>query len=158
MSEEHLNKFLYLFWERERERERAGEVQRERERKNPKQTPSCQHGAQLGAQTHEAVRSWPEPKPRVGRLTNWAAQASLKRIFNDIGIGMWEVLDFITSLPCTLGSRSSCVLGLMARSLTVRYYYPDCSLLGRIQFLSPHSPATFSLREALRTPRSRCQN
>ena len=55
MSEEHLNKFIYF--ERERERERAGEVQREREKKNPKQTLSCQHGAQLGAQTHEAVRS-----------------------------------------------------------------------------------------------------
>ena len=24
------------------------------------------------------VRSWPEPKPRVGRLTNWATQAPLK--------------------------------------------------------------------------------
>ena len=60
-------KFLMLiyFWERERDRERVGEGQRERERdriRSRLQAPSCQHRAPWRAQTHESVRSWPEPK------------------------------------------------------------------------------------------------
>ena len=71
--------YLFIYFERERGRERAWveEGQRERERENPKQAPHCQRRAWCGAPTHEAVRSWLEPKPRVGCLSDWATQASL---------------------------------------------------------------------------------
>ena len=61
---------MYLFWERQRETGREEQEQRERDRegKNPKQAPHCQHRAQT-------VRWWPEPRSRVGSLTNWATQA-----------------------------------------------------------------------------------
>ena len=58
-----------------------GKGGRERERENPKQAPYCQHRAWCGAWTHEATRSWPEPKPKVGCLTDWATQATLAHIY-----------------------------------------------------------------------------
>ena len=67
--------FIYLFL-RQRDRECAGEGQRERETQNMKRAP----GSGLLAQSPMrgsypwTVRSWPEPKPRVGRWTNWATQ------------------------------------------------------------------------------------
>ena len=66
---------MYLFWERERERSSGGGAERERERER-----NSQAGSALSAQslTHglnsQTVRSWPEPKARVRRLTNWATQ------------------------------------------------------------------------------------
>ena len=68
---------VYLFLrERERARvsEQAGEGQRERETES-------QAGCVLSAQSltqglnPETMRSWPEPKPRTGCLTNWATWA-----------------------------------------------------------------------------------
>ena len=50
---------------------------RERGRQDPKQSPRCQLRTWCRAQTHEPVRSWPEPKPRGGCLTDWATQALL---------------------------------------------------------------------------------
>ena len=66
--------FIYLFWERERESVHEQGRGRERERENPKQAVHCQRRARQGAGT---VRSWPEPKSRVGCLTDWPTQAPL---------------------------------------------------------------------------------
>ena len=63
---------LFIYFERE-----GGHKQgrrREKQRQNPKQTACRQHRAQRGAQTHETARSWPEPKGRVGRLTDYTTQ------------------------------------------------------------------------------------
>ena len=67
--------FIYLFL-RKTETAWMGEEQRERGRETPKQAPSCQHRARCRAGSQETVRSWPELKPRVGRLTNRATQGS----------------------------------------------------------------------------------
>ena len=56
--------FIYLFWEGEREREKG--------RENPKQAPCPTQGS-----IPQTMRSWPELKSRVGRLTDWTPQASL---------------------------------------------------------------------------------
>ena len=64
-------KFVYF----ERETAWSGEGHRERETEDPKQALCCQQRTRHGAPTHETVRSWPEWKPRVGRLTDWATQA-----------------------------------------------------------------------------------
>ena len=68
--------FIYLFWERQRQH-KLGNGQRERETENPKYGLHNQHRARHGAQTHETVRSRPEPKPgvrHVRHLTDWATQ------------------------------------------------------------------------------------
>ena len=78
----------YLFWERERtwigeeqEREEAGErSRRERKTENPKQALCYQHGAWRCDSIPQTVRSWPEPKSRVRRLTDWATQAPPREI------------------------------------------------------------------------------
>ena len=67
-------KFIYLFWEREKEAEWEGERE-------------AQAGSMLSAQSptrgsiSRTVRSGPEPKSRVRRLTDWATQAPLYDIF-----------------------------------------------------------------------------
>ena len=67
-------KFIYLFWERVWTRE----GQREREGKRESQA-----GSTLSAQSPTrgliswTVRSWPDPKPRVRRLTDWTTQVPL---------------------------------------------------------------------------------
>ena len=72
--------FKFIYFERERKRERAGKGQggkRERE---------AQAGSALSPQSpicgsnSRTVRSWPEPKPRVGHLTNWATQVPLEYV------------------------------------------------------------------------------
>ena len=77
------NVYLFIF-ERERERklEHGGCRERESERENLKQAPHCQHRAPMQGLISWTTRSWPEPKPRVGHLTHWATQASLKLIFS----------------------------------------------------------------------------
>ena len=79
-----LLKFIYLFWERERDREREEESSeekgrgRERERDRESQAVSM-----LSAQSlmwgliPRTMRSWPDLKARVGRLTDWATQTPL---------------------------------------------------------------------------------
>ena len=65
----HFFKKVYLFILRE---EKKTERQGEREKENPKRAPHCQHRAQCGAMQGSnswTVRSWPEPKRRVGCLT-----------------------------------------------------------------------------------------
>ena len=52
-----------------------GEGQREGERENPKQALCCQHGHL------RTVRSWPELKSRVRRLTDWASQVPSNWVF-----------------------------------------------------------------------------
>ena len=66
---------LFIYFERERQHTSTSRGGAERGRKNPKQTPHCHCRAQCGAWTHGTVRSWPEPKPRFGGLTDWATQA-----------------------------------------------------------------------------------
>ena len=62
--------FVYLFWERESMSEGGAG------RENPKQAPCHQGRVHHGARSHkQTTRSWPEPKPRVEHLTNWATQA-----------------------------------------------------------------------------------
>ena len=62
-------KLTYLFWERQRQHKWG------RARKDPKQAPPCPCRTWCRTGTHEeAVRSWPELKLRVGRLTDWATQ------------------------------------------------------------------------------------
>ena len=65
-------KFIYLFWEREG----GGEwwSHRERGKENPKQAPCCQQRSPMRGSISSTVRSWPELKPSVGCLTNWATQ------------------------------------------------------------------------------------
>ena len=53
---------------------RVWAVEAQRERESLTQAP-CR--VQSGAWTHKTVRSWPEPKSRVRRLTGWATQAPL---------------------------------------------------------------------------------
>ena len=55
-------------------RERVGEGQRER-------IPSRLRCAEPNAGLELSVRSWPEPKSRVGHLTDWATQVPLELIF-----------------------------------------------------------------------------
>ena len=65
-------KFVYLLWEREHKPGRNRERGRERE---------SQAGSALSAQSPKrgsnsrTVRSWPEPKSRVRRSTDWSTQA-----------------------------------------------------------------------------------
>ena len=61
-------KFIYLFIYFEKDPVRdGGGVEREVERENSKQFP---HRTWHGARNCEALRSWPEAKPRVGHLTD----------------------------------------------------------------------------------------
>ena len=67
--------FIYFDWQKEW----AEKGQTERERENRKQALYCHCGVWRGAWFHvtwgsnsQSVRSWPEPTPRVGGLTNWA--------------------------------------------------------------------------------------
>lgn len=69
---------VYLFILRKTETAQVEEGKRKRERENPKQVPRCLHRAWCRAQIHQATRSWPESKPRVGCLTDWATQSPLK--------------------------------------------------------------------------------
>ena len=59
--------FLVYFWERQRHHEQ----ERGRETEN-------QHRAWHGAWTHRTVTSWPEPKLRVGHLTEPPRPSSLR--------------------------------------------------------------------------------
>ena len=71
--------FIYLW---ERDREQAGEGQRERETESQAGSmPSAQ--SLMWALNPWTMRSWPEPKLRVGCLTNWA---TLAPHFNHISI------------------------------------------------------------------------
>ena len=66
---------LYIYFERETEVGASrGGAENEGERENPKQAPRCQHKAPCKGPISGTVRSWPEPKSRVGRLTSWATQ------------------------------------------------------------------------------------
>ena len=64
-------KFIFIYFERERELGRG----RERERENSKQALHCQPGARSKGSNSRTVRSWPEPKTRVGCFADWATQA-----------------------------------------------------------------------------------
>ena len=70
---------LFILREWEREREREGERQHEWGRGRERERES-QAGSTLPAQSltwgsiPQTVRSWPEPKSRVRRLTDWATQ------------------------------------------------------------------------------------
>ena len=76
-----LNVYLFIFRERERERETERGTERERERENPKKALHCQLRDWRGAQSHELMRSWPEPRSRVWHLTDPATLAPLDFLF-----------------------------------------------------------------------------
>ena len=71
--------FIYLFWEREIESKWGRGRERERDWERGSQV-----GSTLSAQRSiwgsdsQSTRWWPEPKPGVGCLTNWAIQAPQK--------------------------------------------------------------------------------
>ena len=64
------NAHLIFERERERESERWGGAERKKGREK------SQAGSMLSAQSSisQTMRSWPELKPRIGHLTNWAIQ------------------------------------------------------------------------------------
>ena len=66
------SRFIYLFFEREREgeRDRKGEGREEEGERILRQTPLWAAGSLIS----RPIRSWPKPKPRVWRLTDWATQ------------------------------------------------------------------------------------
>ena len=76
------NLMLVYFWERERERERerggeqAGGEQRERETESLSSSILSAQSLKQGSNPW-TLRSWPELKPRVRCLTEWAAQLPL---------------------------------------------------------------------------------
>ena len=74
--------------------------QRERGRENPKQAPHCPCRARCRAQSHPTLRSWPELKPRVRCLSNWATQAPHKFFF-------WPTLSGNAYKEGCLGKHSS---------------------------------------------------
>ena len=87
----YLKKILsLLIWERQRPCEWGRG--RERETENPYQAPHCQCRAQCGARTHETVRCWLEPKPRVRCLTDWATQVPPSLNFLAIHLFRTQVL------------------------------------------------------------------
>ena len=68
--------YVYVFTLKETENTWVGEGQRERERGR---IPSrlCTRSVNRAwclSQIHKTVKSWPEPKSRVGRSTNWATK------------------------------------------------------------------------------------
>ena len=67
-----LKNFIYF----ERERDVRG-ADREGERENPKQALCHQCKSLRQGSNLQTVKSWPELKPRVGRLIHWATQAVL---------------------------------------------------------------------------------
>ena len=88
-----MNSFLSLFILWGAERARTGEGQRERERERERERGrerKSQANSMLPAQSPVwglipwTVRSWPELKSRVGRLTDWATQVPL------IWVTFWE--------------------------------------------------------------------
>ena len=86
-------KFIYLFWDRERERERVnvcvrvcvrthththtypwlGEGQRGRERVSQAWS-ALSAQSPMWSSNPQNMRSWPEPKSRVGHLNDWDTQ------------------------------------------------------------------------------------
>ena len=80
-------KCIYLFCERERESVHAHGPGRSRERGRERES---QTGSSLSVQgptrgsNPQTVRSWPEPKPRVGCWTDWATQAPQTFFFKNI--------------------------------------------------------------------------
>ena len=67
---------LFVCFFRERDSAQGGEKQRKRERENLKQAPHPVQSPKVGLNLR-TLRSWPEPKSRVGSLTNWAASVPL---------------------------------------------------------------------------------
>ena len=63
-----------------RKRERQGEMERE----NPKQSPDLSAQSPMWGSNSQAVRSWPEPKPRDGHSTDGTTQAPLSFYFYGI--------------------------------------------------------------------------
>ena len=73
--------YVYLFWEREHARAHScclhvrgrGKGQRERERGRERESQAGSAVTVQGSNSR-TVRSWPEPKSRVGCFTDWATQ------------------------------------------------------------------------------------
>ena len=70
--------FKFIYFERDRDRERGRERGRER---IPSRLYTVSTEPWHRVRTHETVRSWPEPKPGVRRLTDWATQAHFVLVF-----------------------------------------------------------------------------
>ena len=73
-KEDGLFFFKFIYLEREHEQERS-------RRENLKQARHHQCGVWCGGSTPWIVRWWPEPKSRVGCVTNWATQVPEDGIF-----------------------------------------------------------------------------
>ena len=78
--------YLLIYFERERERERAsmsgGAAEREGERESKAGSKLSAQSPTRGSIPRTSMRSWPEPKSRVGRLPDWATQAPLPVFFH----------------------------------------------------------------------------
>ena len=78
--------FIYSCWERHRQR-RVGNGQRERGRQRiPGRLCAVSAEPNAGLEPRKTVRSWPERKPRVRRLTDWATQAPLRSVLKKLWI------------------------------------------------------------------------
>ena len=95
-------KFIYLFWERERARkfESRGEAKREAEGERESQAGFAPpvHSPTRGANSRTA-RSFPEPKSRVRRLTEWTTQEPQHMLIsgkfpNSQTLSFWELASY----------------------------------------------------------------
>ena len=108
-------KNIYLFrervqvGERGRERERDRERQRETERERESQVGSTLIMEPNMGLNLTTVRSWPEPKSRVGHSTDWATQVPL-------------VFVFIVKFSCILDKSPS------SDTWFADYFFPSCVL------------------------------
>ena len=79
-----INKFIYLFWERQRQRE-WGEAEREERERIPSRLCATNAELDVGLEPRKPwdydLSPWPELKPRIGCSTDWATQAPQGAIF-----------------------------------------------------------------------------
>ena len=69
--------FIYLLWEKERAWASRGGAEKGRERESKVGSALSVRNLIRGSNPR-IMRSWPEPKPRVGQLTDWAMLTPLK--------------------------------------------------------------------------------
>ena len=112
--------YMFVYFEREGQRTRLSQEGAERGREDLKSAPCCYHRTWCRAWSHE-LRSWPEPKSRVGHLNDWATQVpfviyfflelvsdsiwstfllKLKLIFKELGNGSFTIFFLESGMYC----------------------------------------------------------